>query len=149
MGIKDEMPLLARHEGEWEGTYTYVDASGEIVDQHRSHLTCAFPTEESGVDYHQINRYEWDDKEEVHDFPAVYRDGEIWFDTERIRGHAWEVDENTVVLTWVYKGSDEDLSLYEMIQLSPDGNRRARTWQWFRDGEIFQRTLIDERRIGT
>jgi hypothetical protein len=31
-----------------------------------------------------------------------------------------------------------------MIQLSDDGKNRARTWQWFKDGKCFQRTLIDE-----
>ena len=32
-----------------------------------------------------------------------------------------------------------------MIQNSDDRQNRARTWQWFRGGICFQRTLIDER----
>ena len=35
----------------------------------------------------------------------------------------------------------------EMIELSDDGRSRARTWQWFRDGVPFKRTLCDEWRI--
>jgi hypothetical protein len=36
-----------------------------------------------------------------------------------------------------------------MINLAPDGESRARTWQWFRDGRPWKRTLCDEERIPT
>ena len=145
MGIRDEMPLLARHEGEWFGTYVYVDLEGKVIDRHASHLTCSFP-ERGEHAYYQINRYEWEDgrREEFH-FPATYKDKKIWFDTERIRGYAWEVDDRTVILTWRYKSAPETY-LYEMIQLSPCGRYRARTWHWFEDGRIVRRTLINEER---
>ena len=29
--IKEGMPLLARHEGEWKGVYTYIDPDGKKV----------------------------------------------------------------------------------------------------------------------
>ena len=71
--IKEGMPLLARHEGEWKGVYTYIDPDGNIIDKHKSHLSCTFP-EEGEYDYVQINRYEWEDgKKEERIFPAVYR----------------------------------------------------------------------------
>ena len=41
----------------------------------------------------------------------------------------------------------KDSSLYEMIQLSEDGNKRARTWHWFENGELVKRTLIKEERV--
>jgi hypothetical protein len=146
MAIRDEMPVLVRHEGEWVGRYIYVDAAGQIVDQHASHLTCSFPADGSG-DYFQINRYTWDDgRTEEHRFPATFKDGKIWFDSERILGHAWEVDDKTVILTWHYK-TDPGNYLYEMIQLSPCGNHRARTWHWFDNGELVRRTLIKETRL--
>jgi hypothetical protein len=34
-----------------------------------------------------------------------------------------------------------------MIQMSDDGLTRARTWQWFKNDRLFQRTLIDETRV--
>jgi hypothetical protein len=37
--------------------------------------------------------------------------------------------------------------LYEMIQLSEDGNRRARTWHWFENDTLFKRTCITEHRV--
>ena len=146
MAIREEMPVLVRHEGDWKGNYIYVDAEGRIVDQHDSHLTCSFPTEGEHP-YHQINRYTWaDGRHEEHQFPGDYADGKLLFDTARIKGHAWEVDENNVVLTWYYK-DDPANPLYELIYISPCGNHRARTWHWFKDGELYKRTLIKERRV--
>lgn len=144
--IRKDMPVLARHEGEWEGVYTHIDPECKIVDEHRSRLTCRFP-EDGDYAYYQINRYLWDDgrEEELH-FPATYRDGRIWWDTERIEGSAWEIDERTVMLTWTRKEMSGSY-LYEMIQLSEDGNHRGRTWHWFVDDRLVKRTCIRERRL--
>ena len=101
-------------------------------------------------DYFQTNTYTWaDGKKEVFSFPAAYRDGKIWFDTERIHGWAWEIDEVSIVLTWQRKDLP-GACLYEMIQLSQDGQHRTRTWHWFDEtGEMVQRTLIKEQRAST
>jgi hypothetical protein len=146
-GIREGMPVLARHAGEWEGDYIHVDPDNNVIDRHRSHLQCKFP-EEGPYAYYQINTYIWDDgrKEEIH-FPATYRDGQIWWDTDRIDGRAWEIDPRTVCLTWTRKDMP-GAYLYEMIQLSEDGNRRARTWHWFENDTLFKRTCITERRVG-
>jgi hypothetical protein len=146
MSIREEMPLLARHEGEWEGTYTFIDRGGKVIDHHRSHLTNAFPAE-GGFPYHQTNTYTWDDgRTETIEFPATYKDGKLWFDTERINGYCWEVDGNCIVLHWVYV-KDPSVTLYELIHLDDAGNNRTRTWHWLKDGVCFQRTLIDEARV--
>lgn len=146
MAIRDEMPLLARHEGEWEGRYRFVDPEGRVVDEHASRLRCTFPDDGEHA-YHQVNEYRWDDgRTEVLHFPATYADGAIHFDTDRMKGHAWEVDEHCIVLTWVYK-ADPTVSLYELIHLDAAGTHRTRTWHWLRDGVCFQRTLIDERKV--
>ncbi len=144
--IREEMPVLVRHEGDWEGTYTLIDTQGQIIDKHESHLTCQFP-ENSPYSYYQINRYKWPDgRQEEHQFPATYRDKAIWFDTERIQGKAWEVDNATIILWFSYKGMPGTY-LYEMIQISSCNNYRARTWQWFKNDKIYQRTLIQEERM--
>jgi hypothetical protein len=144
--IKEEMPLLARHEGEWEGVYTEFDPDGNIIDRHQSHLSCTFP--ESGpYPYYQINRYTWKDgKTEEHHFPATFHDGRIWFDTERIDGSAWQADDKTILLYWERKGMP-NVTLHEMIHLSDDGNHRSRTWHWCKDGVLFKRTIIKEQRM--
>ena len=144
--IRDEMPVLARHAGDWVGTYTLIDTEGAILDKHGSHLTCQFP-EDDPYSYYQTNRYHWSNgKREEHQFPGMYRDKKLWFDMERIQGHAWEADDSTVLLWFTYKSMPE-IYLYEMIQISPCGNHRARTWQWFKNDQIYRRTLIQEERM--
>ena len=144
--IREEMPVLTRHEGDWVGTYILVDTKGNILDKHDSHLTCQFP-EDGSYSYYQINRYKWSDgKQEEHQFPGNYRDKKIWFDTERIEGKAWEVDDATIILWFSYKTMPE-MYLYEMINLSPCNNYRSRTWHWFKNHQLFQRTLVQEERL--
>lgn len=148
MGIRDDMPLLARHEGEWAGTYTYLDREGKVTDTHSSQLTCSLP-EDGEWDYHQVNRYAWDDgRTEEHRFPGTYLgNGRCAFDTDRIKGEFWEVDANTIYLSWIYKETGADIRLFELIVLSDDGRHRSRVWQWLKDGQCFQRTVIDETRV--
>ncbi len=150
MGIREGMPLLAKHEGEWEGVYTYVDRDGKIIDQHRSHLTCLLPAE-GEFDYVQINRYTWPDgRSEEHSFPAAYDGhGHLFFDTERLKGIIWGLDENAMYLTWKYKSADpaDDQRLFEIILLSDDGQQRSRVWQWLEQGVCVRRTLINETKV--
>jgi hypothetical protein len=144
--IKQEMPLLARHEGEWVGTYTILDADGNIIDKHQSHLYCQFP-EDGEYPYYQVNKYDWPDgKFEEHHFPATYKDKKIWFDTERLNGYAWEVDDNNILLSFTYKAIP-DIYLHEFIHLSSCGKYRNRTLHWFKNNQIFKRTLMKEERV--
>jgi len=144
--VRKAMPLLARNEGVWEGWYRYVDRSGNLVDQHRSRLFCRL-RDDGPTAYHQTNHYFWEDgRVEVRDFPAWYEKGRIWWN-DLITGWAAAMQPDdynrSTCLNWTRNG-EPDLYLYEMIQLSDDGINRARTWQWFKGGICFQRTLIDE-----
>ncbi|TDC54306.1 DUF3598 domain-containing protein [Actinomadura sp. KC345] len=147
--IREDMPLLARHEGRWKGTYIHVDADGNVTDRHDSLLTCTLPAD-GEHDYHQVNEYTWaDGRTEERVFPGVYQgNGHCTFDTERLRGEFWEVDERIVYLNWIYRAEGEDLRLFELIHLSEDGRKRNRVWQWVRDGVCYQRTLISEVKLG-
>ena len=144
--IRTHMPVLARHEGRWEGVYIHVDPDNQELDRHLAKLQCTFP--ESGpYAYHQINTYIWPDgrTEEIH-FPATYKDKAIWWDTDRIFGKAWEEDARSVVLTWSRKEMPGSY-LYELIQISDDNNHRGRTWHWFVDDRLIRRTCIKETRV--
>ncbi len=137
------MPYLARNEGVWEGWYRHYDAAGDKIDEHKSRLICRIRQD----DYHQTNLYRWaDGRREDRDFPAEV-DGERLVFSSMIDGWAAAVDldehSRTMMLHWTRK-NEAGLYLYEMIQLSDDGQSRARVWQWFRDGRLAQRTLIDE-----
>ncbi|MEM7612440.1 MAG: DUF3598 domain-containing protein [Pseudomonadota bacterium] len=145
--LKEQLPVLARHEGVWDGYYRYYNLAGEKTDEHRSRLLCRFPDDNT---YHQTNLYFWaDGKTEVRDFPTKVEGGRMIFYTD-IDG--WAADEpldthkRTVLLNWSRR-DDPSIFLYEMIQISDCGKHRARVWQWFRDNKLFQRTLVDEQRI--
>jgi hypothetical protein len=149
--IKQRLPLLARHEGVWDGWYRYYDAEGHKTDEHRSRLVCSFP-EGGEFDYDQMNYYSWaDGRRDIRPFPAVLQGDRIVFKSALIDGWAADVPldthKRTTMLNWVRKG-EPGVYLYEMIQLSDCGNYRSRAWHWFREGRLFQRTLIDEQRVG-
>ena len=150
MGIREDMPLLARHEGVWDGTYTYFNAANEKVDEHQSRLFCRFP-DDGPHQYYQSNYYTWaDGKTDFREFPADYHDKRVWWDNELIKGWAAEVglDEynRTVMLYWQRQG-DPSLYLYEMIQLADSGVDRCRTWHWIRNGMLETRTAIQEKLV--
>jgi hypothetical protein len=147
MDFREEMPLLARHEGVWDGIYTYFNDKNEKTDEHRSRLLCRI-LNDNETPYHQTNYYKWDDgRTDVRDFPASYRDGRVWWDNELIKGWAAPVslDEynRTIMLYWQRTG-DPSLYLYEQIQISDDGQNRCRTWHWIRSGKLETRTAIQE-----
>jgi hypothetical protein len=150
MGIREEMPLLARHEGVWDGVYMYYNAAGEKIDEHRSRLFCRFP-ESGAYPYHQTNYYTWDDgRTDIRDFPASYAEKRVWWDNDLIKGWAAEVPldqyRRTVMLYWQRQG-DPGLYLYEMIQIADDGQSRCRTWHWIRNGQLETRTAIQEKLV--
>ena len=147
MSLRERMPLLARHEGVWDGYYRYFDNTGNKVDEHKSRIVCRMI---GADDYHQTTYYFWSDgKKDIRDFPAVVEEDRLMFYTE-ITGWAAEVplDENsrTIMLHWT-RNNEPGLYLYEMIQISDCGQYRARVWQWFREGQLLKRTLVDEQRI--
>ena len=144
MSLKGKMPFLKDHEGVWEGYYRYYDQDGLKIDEHRSRLLCRVVND---TDYHQTNLYRWKDgKSEDRDFPAQIKDNRLFF-SGPIDGWAAKVDlddyQRTLLLYWERK-NEPDMYLYEMIQVSNDGNNRARTWHWFKNGILAKRTLIDE-----
>lgn len=143
----EAMPNMLLHSGTWEGIYRHVDRDGTLVDQHHMTTICQFPRQ-SEFAYVQDNRLRWDDGREAHHrFGGNYRDGLLWWDTDRFSGYGWETREGVVMLKLDRK-DEPGVSFIEMISLSSDGRTRARTWQWFRNGDPFRRTLCDEWRTG-
>jgi hypothetical protein len=151
--FKKNFPLLARHEGIWDGMYRYFDAAGHKTDEHSSRLVCRLHDTRTaaGFDYEQSNFYKWaDGRTDIRPFPARTEGDRIVFVSDLIDGWAAAVplDEakRTMMLHWVRKG-EPGVYLYEMIQISDDGKYRSRVWHWFREGRLFQRTLIDEEKV--
>ena len=152
--FKKMFPLLARHEGVWDGWYRYYDAAGDKIDEHRSRLVCRFP-DGGRFAYDQTNHYSWaDGRRDVRGFPANAgpTGDRIVFDSDLIDGWAADVAldtaARTTMLHWVRR-NEPGVYLYEMIQISDCGRYRSRVWHWFRDGRLFQRTLIDEEKVSS
>jgi hypothetical protein len=145
--LRTAMPAIVAHEGEWEGTYRHIDADGTLLDEHRTLTSCLFP-EEGDHHYIQHSRLIWaNGRQEEYRFGGRLRDGLLRWETERFHGHGWETHDGVLMLR--LERHDVPGAYYiEMINLAPDGRTRARTWQWFRDGKPWKRTLCDEWRIG-
>jgi hypothetical protein len=141
------MPALLAHEGTWSGTYRVVDLQGETVDTHESCVECVFP-DVGPFHYVQRNRFTWSDgKTHSVEFGGVLRDTRIFWDTDTFTGYGWTTRDNVVLLTLDRKDV-VDASFTEIIVLGKNPDHRARTWHWFRNGLLYQRTLCDERRSG-
>ena len=142
------MPAMLRHEGTWNGVYTTVDIEGNVTDRHQSRVTCEFPDAGPYV-YVQKNRFDWDngDKFET-EFGGVLDGDRIRWDNERFTGYGWVTQDDIVLLT-LDRNDRPGEQFTEIIVLAPDGRSRGRTWHWFREGVLYQRTLCDEHRVST
>ncbi|HZG47435.1 MAG TPA: hypothetical protein VEZ41_14385 [Allosphingosinicella sp.] len=140
------MPNMLRHEGKWEGTYRHIARDGTLVDQHEMTTLCEFPAGGEFA-YVQHNHLRWTDGRELkRSFGGAFRDGLLRWDTDRFAGYGWETREGVVMLKLDRK-DEPGVHFIEMITLGSDNRTRARTWQWFRNGVPFRRTLCDEWRV--
>jgi hypothetical protein len=99
------------------------------------------------VDFRLNTHNVWPDgRSERGVYEAQYCDGRLWFQ-KKLVGSLWEIDDMSVYLRFGFEG-DDSVQVCEMIQISQDGQKRARTWHWFRDQQLFQITLTNERRDG-
>jgi len=144
--LRTAMPSIVAHEGEWDGTYRHIAADCTLLDEHRTRTSCIFPDE--GPDHYvQHSRLSWaDGRREEYRFGGCLRDGLLRWDTERFHGFGWESE--GVLMLRLDRRDVPGAYYVEMINMAPDGKSRARTWQWFRDGRPWKRTLCDEWRIG-
>lgn len=144
--FRQAMPTMLDHEGTWEGTYTHMDEQALITDRHHSRVTCEFPEHGEHV-YVQHNRFTWDDGRTVTaTLPGIFKEGRLWWDTPTFCGSAWETHDGYILLNLDRK-DEPGVKFHEIILLGETGKFRTRTWHWFRDGQLFRRTLCEERRV--
>ncbi len=137
-----DFPVLQRHMGAWEGTYTLLDPAGKVLDHHR----CRLEISRDGPHYFQRNIYTWDDgRQQILEFPGDLRDGKLWFDVPRMKGHAEEVGNDIVILTWVYNDAPTQ-KLTEFVYLVDD-THRCRTWQFIENNIITKVMVINEVKV--
>lgn len=145
--VVQNLPLVYSNRGRWTGAYTFVDVMGVVLDQYNFDIDCEFPEDEPEVHYRQSSHYDWPDgRTQDLVFEACYEDRVLVWDNGRIAGRMWEIDDETIYLTFRFI-DDPAVHVTEMIQMSPCRQHRARTWHWFRDHILFQRTLVHEARV--
>jgi hypothetical protein len=148
--LRTAMPVTARQEGVWRGTFRRIDAEGKVIETFPTEITIRFPT--SGpFQYEQTNIYRPEGKPEVVIPTKGNFDGErIVFENQRVRG--WAMDDkgdrnNRTTLLFIENLDGTGSYMYETIHVSDDGNRRARVAQFFdAKGALQRRTLVDETR---
>lgn len=144
--LRAVMPAMIAHEGWWDGWYRHFDLGGALLDEHKVKTHCEFP--DSGADHYiQHNWLSWaDGREAVYEFGGTL-DGEyLRWNTDRFAGYCWQTLEDTLMLR-LDRLDVANAYYIESINIAPDGQHRARTWQWFKDGKPWKRTLCDEWRI--
>jgi hypothetical protein len=142
------LSLLHRHAGAWEGEYTHLAADDWAVLSTQRFRILVETFDAGPISYRQTSHY-WhpDGREETLVYEGVLRAGDdrVVFDNGRIQGECWAIGPETLYLKFGFAAAP-GTSVAEMIQLSPDGQRRARTWHWFRQGVLEKVTLVRERR---
>lgn len=140
------MPAMLRHEGLWDGWYRHYDIEGVLLDVHRVKTRCEFP-DAGAWHYIQHNWLTWDDGRSAHyEFGGRLVGDHLVWRTDRFSGYGWQTAEDTLMLK--LDRADVPGAYYiEMINIAPDGQSRARTWQWFQAGHPWKRTCCNEARI--
>lgn len=144
--LETAMPAMLLHEGWWDGWYRDFDLDGKLLDERKVKTWCEFP-DEGEEHYVQHNWISWaDGREALFEFGGKLDGDLIRWETDRFSGYGWQSHEQTLMLR--LDRLDEPGAYYvEMINVAPDDQTRARTWQWFKDDKPWKRTLCDEWRI--
>jgi len=141
------LPLLSRHAGVWRGVYTHMAPDRTILDRHDFRILVELPGEPACA-YRQSSSYWWEDgRKQSLVFEAQYdaEADQVHWDNGRIAGHIYSLDAETLYLTFRFAATQARVC--EMIQLSPCGKHRARTWHWLdQQGELEKITLVEEAR---
>ncbi|MFN3313470.1 MAG: hypothetical protein ACK46Q_08385 [Hyphomonas sp.] len=142
---QSRFPAHLAHRGVWEGTYRYIAADGTEEGRFRSRVTCDFPGTDD-VFYRQTTELWAEDGTYSNaSFEGVDRGDHLHYDTATFHGRSWETGRGHLMLDLVRK-DEPGASFVEVIILGEGGKHRARTWHWFRDGQLFRRTLCEETR---
>lgn len=140
------MPAMLLHEGHWDGWYRHLDRAGVLLDAHKVATWCEFP-DTGPWHYIQHNALTWDDgRTATYEFGGALHGDRLVWETDRFAGHGWQTGDD-IVMSRLDRRDVPGAYYTEMITIAPDHRSRARTWEWYRDGAPWKRTLCDERRV--
>lgn len=139
------MPTMRSHEGIWEGQYRHIDRDGTLKDIHRTQVRCEFPDSGPYV-YIQHNRFTWETGRTAEAvLNGTFFNNRLWWDKPTFKGYAWEHE--GVIFLELDRKDEPGSKMRECILMGEKGHR-SRTWHWFRDGQLYRRTLVDEYKVG-
>ena len=140
-----KFPAHRAHLGIWEGTYRHIDLKAQQEELIRSRVICEFPDGE--VFYRQrIHLTHEDGSVTEAGFDGYDRGDHLWFDTPTFIGKSWETEDGVVLLN-LQRKDEPGAHFVEVIIMGEGSQNRARTWHWFKDGQLYRRTLCDEVRV--
>jgi Domain of unknown function (DUF3598) len=138
--------LLSGIAGVWEGTYTHLKPSGELMERFGSRQE----TRLRGTQWFERIVYSRPGQEpEILDFRAGIDGQRMIFDDPNFHGESFLVEGRMTVFPYHWKNQDPtgpQAEIVEVIVLAQD-NYRTRLWQTFHDGELVRLTVIEERRL--
>ncbi len=133
--------LLAGIAGVWEGTYTHLQPSGELIERFGSRQE----TRLRGTDWFERIVYSREGHEpEVIDFRARITGDTVTFDDPDFHGVSYLVEGRITVFPYHWK-SNPGREIVEIITLATD-DYRTRLWQTFDAGVLTRITVIEEHR---
>lgn len=150
--LRRRIPLTAKMEGIWEGTFRRVDARGEIIEILPSRITVRLLPDGEAHDYHQISLLNpgGADERRIESYGKWDVD-RLRFFNHRLEGWAKSVAADEAGQTSVFLMEFKDgsgLTVSEVVSFRPgDPDVRMRATQYMRDGKIVRRTLIDEIKV--
>jgi hypothetical protein len=137
--------LLAAIAGVWEGSYTHLKPSGELMERYGSRQE----TRLVGSQWYERIIYSREGKEpEVLDFRAALDGERMVFDDPNFHGESFIVEGRMTVFPYHWKNQDPagpQAEIVEIIVLATE-NYRTRQWQTFHDGSLVRLTVIEEHR---
>ena len=150
--LRRRMPLTAKMEGVWEGTFRRVGPKGEIIEALPSRITVQLLPDGEAYDYRQINVLNPDgDEEQRIESYGKWDVDRLRFFNGRLEGWAKAVAADEAGQTAVFLMEFKDgsgLTVSEVVSFRPgDPDARMRATQYMRDGRIVRRTLIDEIKV--
>ncbi len=141
----------AQNQGVWKGVFRRYDAEGKLTAEFPSEIIARIEDQGGKQLLRQTNRYSPPNApQQVIESTGEVRDGRIWFENERLAGWSMNIPADTTgrgaVIVMDYKDGSGQY-VYEIVAHSADGKRRSRATQYFKDGKIVRRTLIDEEKV--
>ena len=150
--LRRRMPLTAKMEGVWEGTFRRVGPKGEIIEALPSRIIVQLLPDGEAYDYRQISvlNPDGDEEQRIESYGKWDVDRLLFFNG-RLEGWAKAVAADEAGQTAVFLMEFNDgsgLTVSEVVSFRPGNpDARMRATQYMRDGRIVRRTLIDEIKV--